>query len=258
MWFQIAERLRHAVENRQVRGRGDTLPSGGGAEASVRLSDVRRAQRAPRSGRGARYIRARSGRAQIVCAKRVAISGRAIVRIFEGCDRRGLRTRTGSEGSAANAATASDLPRRWRSGAARKVFISTASTARGRRDHRARPLNGWQPRLFRKQGHAHAEELETGGLTAGFGQKCGVTIGRANTYIESGRGGPASGEDPGRRRGFPLLSLRTPSAHGRQPIEHVDRELRSDATFSWRCGVARATGRRDQSARPRRSQTEHR
>jgi len=225
MWFQIAERLRHAVETGRF-GPGDTLPSE--AELNLQFGVSRATSRSALNDLERRgYIVRRSGRGSIVLRKRVDQPAEAMSGFSEDMRRRGLRPsyqvlKVGREAATASVAEALEVRR----GA--KVFLS----------HRVlladdEPIGlalSWlAPRLFRNHGPPTAEELETGSLYGWLGSKCGVTMGRAHTYIESAAADPHQARILGVEEGFPLLlAIRNTYDTDDKPIEHVDLSFRSD------------------------------
>ena len=225
MWFQIAERLRHAVET-GVFGPGDTLPSE--AELNRQFCVSRATSRSALNDLETRgYIVRRSGRGSIVLRKRVDQPAEEMSGFSEDMRRRGLRPsyrvlKVGREPAAASVAEALEVRR----GA--KVFLS----------HRVLLADGepiglalsWlAPRLFRGHAPPTAEELETGSLYGWLKSTCGVTVGRAHEYIEAASANSFQAGILDVNEGFPLLIARRLSFGTKdKPVEYVVLRFRSD------------------------------
>ncbi len=225
MWFQIAKRLRHAIET-GVFGPGDTLPSE--AELNRQFGVSRATSRSALNDLETRgHIVRRSGRGSIVVRKRIDQPAEQMSGFSEDMRRRGLRPayrilKVGREAAIASVAEALEVRR------GTKVFLS----------HRVLLADGepiglalsWlAPRLFRRHPPPTAEELETGSLYGWLKTTCGVSVGRAQEYIEAASADSFQAGILDVNEGFPLLIARRLSFDTEdKPVEFVDLRFRSD------------------------------
>ncbi|UWQ21782.1 GntR family transcriptional regulator [Jannaschia sp. W003] len=225
LWFQIAERLRRAVEDGTFPP-GETLPS----EAQInRQFGVSRAtsRAALNELESAGLIVRRSGKGSIVLRARVEQPAEEMAGFSEDMRRRGLEPSyrvlgTGHVPAAAEAAEALE------------VAIGTEVF----RSHRLLLADGepigtamsWlPPRLFRSHPYPTGEELETGSLYAWLRDRRGVTVQRAREYIEAAATDGALARTLGVPRGSPLLIARRQSFDAQdKPAEYVILSFRPD------------------------------
>lgn len=225
LWFQIAERLRHAVET-GVFGPGDTLPSE--SELNRQFGVSRATSRSALNDLEKRgYIVRRSGRGSIVLRKRVDQPAEALSGFSEDMRRRGLTPsyrvlRAGPATATASVAEALEVRRGAKVFHSHRVLLADGEPI-------GLALSWLAPRLFRHHAPPTAAELETGSLYDWLSATCGVTMGRARTYIESAAADPGQAEILEVEAGFPLLlALRDSYDTDDKPIEHVDLSFRSD------------------------------
>lgn len=225
LWFQIAERLRKAVES-GVFAPGETLPSE--AQLNREFGVSRATSRAALNElENLGLIVRRSGKGSIVLRKRVDQPAEEMAGFSEDMRRRGLVPSyrvldIRHEPATAEVAEALEVE------PGTKVF----------RSHRLLLADGepigtamsWlPPRLFRTQSYPTAAELHTGSLYSWLAANCGVTVKRAREYIEATSTEKTLAETLGVEKGFPLLVARRQSFDANdKPAEFVILSFRSD------------------------------
>lgn len=225
LWFQIAERLRRAVEAGTFAP-GETLPSE--AQLNRQFGVSRATSRAALNElESLGLIVRRSGKGSIVLRKRVDQPAEEMSGFSEDMRRRGLDPsyrvlEIGPEPITAEAAEALEVAPGTRVFRSHRLLLADGEPI-------GTALSWLPPRLFRTQAHPTAEELETGSLYAWLKAHCGVTVQRAREYIEATATGKALAETLDVSRGFPLLVARRQSFDAQdKPAEFVILSFRSD------------------------------
>ncbi len=224
-WFQIAERLRHAIERGEFAP-GDTLPSE--AQINRHFGVSRATSRAALNTLEAEgLIVRRSGKGSIVLRKRVDQPAEEMTGFSEDMRRRGLSPshrvlEIGCVKASPEVAEALEISR------GKDVF----------RSHRLLLADGepigtamsWlAPRLFRGQRHPTADELTQGSLYDWLRERCGVSVCRAREYIEADATDLRQAETLGIEAGSPMLIARRQSFDATdRPFEFVILRFRSD------------------------------
>ena len=225
LWFQIATRLKDAIET-GVFGPGDTLPSE--AQLNRQFGVSRATSRSALNDLEARgYIVRRSGRGSIVLRKRVDQPAEQMSGFSEDMRRRGLRPsyrllKLGREPATGSVAEALEVRRGAKVFRSHRVLLADGEPI-------GLALSWLAPRLFRGHRPPTSEELETGSLYGWLQTKCGVTVGRANTFIEAASSDQFQAGILDVDEGFPLLVARRCSFDAdNKPVEYVDLTFRSD------------------------------
>ncbi|SFQ03444.1 GntR family transcriptional regulator [Tranquillimonas alkanivorans] len=225
LWFQIAERLRHAVESGTFAP-GETLPSE--AQLNRHFGVSRATSRAALNElESAGLIVRRSGKGSIVLRKRVDQPAEEMAGFSEDMRRRGLTPsyrvlEIGHEPATAEAAEALELAPGTAVFRSHRLLLADGEPI-------GTAMSWLPPRLFRTQPYPTSEELETGSLYAWLRVNCGVTVKRAREYIEATSTESSLAEKLGVRKGFPLLVARRQSFDEQdKPAECVILSFRSD------------------------------
>jgi GntR family transcriptional regulator len=225
LWFQIAERLRRAVDSGAFKP-GDTLPSE--AQLNRQFGVSRATSRAALNKLEANgLIVRRSGKGSIVLRKQVDQPAEEMSGFSEDMRRRGLEPSykvmdIGHEASTAQVAEALEVS------SGTKVFRSyRLLLADGEPIGTA--MSWLPPRLFRTLLPPTEDDLTTGSLYGWLRENCSVTVGRAREFIEAASATGDHARTLNVAEGSPLLIARRQSFdEADKPVEYVVLSFRSD------------------------------
>lgn len=225
LWFQIAERLRCAVEAGTFAP-GDTLPSE--AQLNRQFGVSRATSRAALNQlETAGLIVRRSGKGSIVLRKRVDQPVEEMAGFSEDMRRRGLVPsyrvlEAGQKPAPVDVAEALEVTPKTEVFQSRRLLLADGEPI-------GMAISWLPPRLFRTQPYPTSKELENGSLYAWLEKNCGVTIKRAREYIEATGTDILLAEKLDVPAGFPLLVARRQSFDVQnKPAEYVILCFRSD------------------------------
>ncbi len=224
-WFQIAERLRRAIE-REEFSPGDTLPSE--AELNRQFGVSRATSRtALNELETDGLIVRRSGKGSIVLRKRVDQPAEEMSGFSEDMRRRGLTPshrvlEIGVAKAGSEVAEALEISRGTKVFRSHRLLLADAAPI-------GMAVSWLAPRLFRAQRPPSAGELTDGSLYDWLKARCGVSVSRAREYIEADAADMAQAETLGVALGLPLLVARRQSFDATdKPFEYVVLRFRPD------------------------------
>lgn len=225
LWFQIAERLRKAVEAGTFAP-GQTLPSE--AQLNRHFGVSRATSRAALNElESAGLIVRRSGKGSIVLRKRVDQPAEEMAGFSEDMRRRGLTPsyrvlEIGHDPATAEVAEALEVSPVTSIFRSHRLLLADGEPI-------GTAMSWLPPRLFRTQPYPTSKELESGSLYAWLRVRCGVTVKRAREYIEATSTDGLLAGKLGVPKGFPLLVARRQSFDEQdKPAEYVILSFRSD------------------------------